>query len=393
MADECGRFDPNQVNSFILEKQYLTCDPRKENIPTITRDICGLHATSATTPYLCLLARMNTFAREDLEEELYRKKTLARIRYARNTFYILPKENLPVAFAAVRRRAHRAAERYLEHFLMRPAAYENLVRKILDLLQGEGLAIAEIKKELGPVSHLSSILNLMCFQGLLICGKPKGTWKSNLHTYHSLSEYYPDLDLGLYTEEEAQQRIILSYIETFGPVTEMDTAWWTGFSKGSIKKALEKHSAGLVQIQIAGSEKKYHLCSSQLDGLLSTEPQSGEPVNFLPFLDPYLMGYRERERFLGDGFFHNVYDRSGNATPTILCEGKIVGVWDVDRSRVKYFLFLCVGNDIRSQIRTQASKIGRFFFGVEPEIEECRKMLPLTERTAGGFMSPLRKPD
>ena len=102
------------------------------------------------------------------------------------------------------------------------------------------------------------------------------------------------------------------------------------------------------------------------------------------------MAYRDRDRYLDGEFFNFVYDRSGNATTTILCDGKIAGVWDIDESRLKYHLFSKVTDDVRNQIHVHAEKLGRFIIGKKPAISECKKMLPLTERTAGGFMSPLK---
>jgi len=59
----------DQVNHFLLGKQYLL-DKFDESLIQIVRDICGLHATSATIPYLSLFSRMSNFKKEALDEEL-----------------------------------------------------------------------------------------------------------------------------------------------------------------------------------------------------------------------------------------------------------------------------------------------------------------------------------
>ena len=178
--------------------------------------------------------------------------------------------------------------------------------------------------------------------------------------------------------------------DNFGPVTESDIVWWTGFTKGQVKKTLIKRDIELTKIEVTGLSSQYYLFTSQLERLKSGGPSPQKTVNLLPYLDPYLMGYRERKRYLDPEKFSFIYDRSGNATATILCDGKIFGVWDIDVSRLKYFLFSNVTDNVRNQIHVQAEKLGRFIIGKKPAISECKKMLPLTERTAGGFMSPLR---
>ena len=74
MAEKKDAFKLQAVNRFILTKQHLSEDSKIDDIVRITRDIGGLHATSATTPYLSLLARTNKFAKETLQEALYQKK-------------------------------------------------------------------------------------------------------------------------------------------------------------------------------------------------------------------------------------------------------------------------------------------------------------------------------
>ena len=68
----------------------------------------------------------------------------------------------------------------------------------------ENMTVKEIKSEIGTKSKISQVLNLMCDDGQLIRGKPKGGWKSNLHTYHRMDEYFPDMDLLDIKENEAK---------------------------------------------------------------------------------------------------------------------------------------------------------------------------------------------
>jgi hypothetical protein len=50
-------------------------------------------------------------------------------------------------------------------------------------------------------------------------------------------------------------------------------------------------------------------------------------VFFLPGLDPYIMGYRDRRRFLVPEHRTKVFDRAGNAMPTVGANGRVVGAW------------------------------------------------------------------
>ena len=92
----------SQVNHFVLHKQHLTDDSRIDDIVQITGDISGLHATGTREPYLALFARTRNFTREQLDNELYVKRSLGKIRCMRGTLYILTTEMLPVAYAATK---------------------------------------------------------------------------------------------------------------------------------------------------------------------------------------------------------------------------------------------------------------------------------------------------
>ena len=56
------------VNRYLAHKQHLLPGSRLADVLQATRDVVGLHATSATGPYLSLWARMSHFRREMLEE-------------------------------------------------------------------------------------------------------------------------------------------------------------------------------------------------------------------------------------------------------------------------------------------------------------------------------------
>jgi hypothetical protein len=105
------------------------------------------------------------------------------------------------------------------------------------------------------------------------------------------------------------------------------------------------------------------------------------------------MGYKDRERYLSKEHRDRVFDRGGNATSTILLNGRVVGVWDFSEEKkplLKMFLFERFEEDILKQIHLEAKRIGRFMANEEVQLTECDSMIPLTRKTAGGFMFPLK---
>lgn len=386
-------YDLERVNRFVLTKHHLTAGSRIDDILKVTEDIGGLHATHPMSPYLSLFARTQNFKRESLDAILYEQKMLGKVRYARKTVYVIPWEWIPAVFSATRQMLEQRLGPYLEHLGLSRKDFAEIAGSVMKTVAGRRMTTQEIKKELHTGQNISAVVNLMCDQGLLIRGSPAKGWKSNLHTYHLFQEYFPGLDLNEEGEADAKKTLIRIYLASFGPVTVKDASWWTGFTRTEVKQVLKELQTEIMSIEISGLKEKYILLASDREWLESVKSPAKPQVNFLPLLDPYLMGYKERERYITQELYSKVFDRSGNATSSILCDGRIIGVWDFEEGKepkVKIRLFEKKDSAVMKDITSGAENVGKFICGKEVRVQECRSMTPLTERPMGGFMSPLK---
>ncbi len=381
----------DKINHFVLSKQHLAANTKSDDVVQIVRDVAGLHATISTTPYLSLYARSPRFEKTDLDKELYEKHSLGKIRCVRKTIYVHAADVLPVAFSATVNKVARASGRFTESRGVSPQAYEEISKAILALLESKEMTAPAIKAALGTKLDVSSILYFMCDQGLLSRGRPKSGWKDNRHHYALFGRHFPGVDLKKMSEEKAITALVKRYLAAFGPVKENDVVWWMGLGKTKARAALKNLQDRVRQVAISGIEGDFFVLCSDEALIKDVEPPDEPTVNLLPALDPYLMGYKERERYLGDHV--QVFDRSGNVTSTILVCGKIVGVWDFqddDEPLVKLFFLEKISQHALDKVYTSAQRLGRFIADHKVGIKECDAMLPLTERPAGSFMSPLK---
>ena len=143
-------------------------------------------------------------------------------------------------------------------------------------------------------------------------------------------------------------------------------------------------------VDVSGTDKTFLVLSSDKALLMSTRNEGMHVVNILPSLDPYMMGFKDRERCLDSERYKYVFDRSGNATSTILLDGRVIGVWNFEDPFAKVFLFDDNETDVLKEIHFKARSVGTFITDKEVRIKECDSMIPLTQRTAGGVMSPLK---
>ncbi|NIM96473.1 MAG: hypothetical protein GTO18_22460 [Anaerolineales bacterium] len=388
-----NNIDLDGMNLFLLRKQHLTPDSQTSDLLQIVNDLCGLHATNPTTPFLSLRARSPGFESHMLEKELYEKVTLAKIRCVRKTIFIHGRSLLSTMFAATNKAVEGASRKFMESRGVAQKDYDALSNEIIQLLQVDEMTTTDLRKTLGSSLDLSSVLYYMCDQGLLLRWRQVGGWKSKSHQYALFRKYFPDIDLHQTDEQESIINIVRNYLASFGPASFDDIVWWTGFGKRVVQSALDDLE-GIIQITTAsGVNNDVFMLRSESESLQKTVVPSEPIINLLPSLDPYVMGYKDRDRTLNPADTNKVFDRSGNATSTIVVNGIITGVWDYDYSdgsTLKFHLFRSVPTEIRDGIQSQAVRLGEWIARGGVRLMECESMTPLTERTAGAMMSPLK---
>ena len=385
--------DLEALNHWVLTKQHLTPDSRCDDVLRTVSDVGGLHATNPTTPYLSLAARSLGFARDRLDDELYVRRSLAKLRCVRTTIYVLTREMIPAAYAATSSLARRASAAYMQFRGVLPETYAQLSRRILDLLKGEEMTAAGLRSRLNAQADVSAVINLMCDEGLLIRGRPARSWRDRSQFYAPFAGYFPDVRLDRMCEAEATTHLVRQYLGSFGPATMSDVVWWTGFTTARVRAALNALAGQLDQVRVAGLAGDLLLLRSEASLAAEGAPPGPPAVNLLPTLDPYLMGYRERARWLDERHREWIFDRGGNATSTILIDGRAVGVWDSAQDGeacVKLYLFEEPEKAARERLETEARRMGEFMLDQAVRVRRCERMVPLSQRTAGGVMAPLK---
>ncbi|MFX1600315.1 MAG: DNA glycosylase AlkZ-like family protein, partial [Promethearchaeota archaeon] len=172
-----------------------------------------------------------------------------------------------------------------------------------------------------------------------------------------------------------------------------DISWWTGFTKTIIRDALQNIKSQFAHVKITSIKGNFLISKLDIDQLKNITNDNDPAIKLLPELDPYPMGYKDRDRYIDINNYNKIFDRSGNITSTIFLDGVVIGVWDTEETpkpMIKFHLFHPIGNELLNAIYFKAKKIGRFFFEENIDIKECESMIPLTERSAGGFMTPLK---
>jgi hypothetical protein len=261
------------------------------------------------------------------------------------------------------------------------ATLQRLHRRVLDVLAGQepstvqelSQAVPELqarvhysvgKSYAGEFSLGSRLVPGMCTLGLLIRARPQGTWRSNLYKYATLSDWLPEIDLESTTPQEAQAWLVRRYLAAFGPATFDDVQWWTGLSRREVQASLEALKPAVREVTVEGWGDGYLMLDDDVQQLRDFAPPDAPYASILPGLDPYIMGYHDRRRFLAPEHCTKVFDRAGNAMPTVWANGRVVGAWGQRQDgSVIYGLFEPVGEEERALLEARCRQLEGFLGG------------------------------
>lgn len=351
-------------------RQHLAVSTNR--VEVVAADLIGLHSSDPTTVYLSSWARVAGFAAADLEEALYERRSLVRMLGMRRTMFVVPRGVAATMGAACARALAPAERRRLIRMLEEQGItpdgsvwLEGVEAAVLDALDVRGEATAaelttdvpELGRRLrfgegkswgGTVGVSTRVLFLLATEGRVIRGRPKGTWVSSQYRWAPTTQW---LDGGIDEIDAAEARVELArrWLATFGPGTEADLAWWTGWGVRQTRSTLDQ--VGVVEVRI-GPEIGY-LLEDDVDSPAEPAPW----VALLPSLDPTVMGWKQREWYLGD---HQalLFDRNGNAGPTVWSNGRVVGGWGQGPDGEVVFLLLeDVGSEAFAAIAAKADEL------------------------------------
>ena len=354
-------------------RHHLAPRAQAPDVVTATRGMLALHGTDPATVYLSAWARVTGHLVPELEKALYDDRVLIRMLGMRRTIFVLPVELAPVVQAGCTRAIAARERRKTEQFLVEggvtddPAPWLARVEAAtLAALRQRGTALStDLSAEVPELSErivlargkayeatqsvASRVLPLLAADGVLVRGRPRGSWLSGGQYWWSvLAEWLPG-GLPELQPADAQAELARAWLWTFGPAPVADLKWWSGWTLGQTRAALA--AIGAVEVDLAGTPGV--ALPDDLAPVRAPEPYAA----LLPVLDPTTMGWQDRGWYLGP---HGkaLFDTNGNAGPTVWWDGRIVGGWAQRKSGEVVLRFLeDAGTDAVAAAEEQAARL------------------------------------
>jgi hypothetical protein len=316
----------------------------------------------------------------DLEASLYEDRSLVRVLGMRRTLWVAPTEvisqihnssTVKIAAPELKRLAQmvEAAEVSKDGVKW----YHIVSEKALTAIRAhrEGIAAVDLTKEvpelreqfifyksdgsiMGRAGASTRVLFALAMEGRVIRARPRGSWVSGQYRWATI-ENWLGAPIPYLPREVAQAELLRRWLYGFGPATETDIVWWTGWTKTDVRAALERIGA----VQVSTESGPGYLLADDLELVEAPAPWAA----FLPSLDPTTMGWKERDWYLG-GHGPQLFDRNGNAGATIWWEGRIVGGWSQrPGGEVVHRLLEDIGSDATAAVEREAETLETWLGG------------------------------
>jgi hypothetical protein len=377
MAPATTRIEVGERRARLAVRHHLAPAVRARKASSVARAMVALHATDPASVFLAAWARMRDPSVAEIETALYDERALVRTLGMRRTMFVVPIELMPVVQAACTRAIAAKERRLLVELLTRAGIAgdaEGWLREVEDSataalaarkeafaneLSGDEPRLREQVTMAPGTSYetrqsiSSRVLYLLAADGRIVRGRPRGSWTSSQWRWAPAEAWLPAAPE--WSIEEAQRELVRRWLGAFGPGTAEDLKWWTGWTARATRSALE--GVGAVEVDLGDATGL--VLADDVAPVSAPEPWAA----LLPALDPTVMGWSGRAWYLGD---HGsaLFDRSGNAGPTVWWDGRIVGGWAQRQDGdVVFRLLEDVGTDAVAQVEAVAQRL-RAWLGV-----------------------------
>jgi Winged helix DNA-binding domain len=376
-------------------RHHLSGAARAAGVADVGRSLIGLHATDPASVYLGAWARLFEPDAAAMGREMYDERRVVRMLGMRRTMFVVPVELVSMVQRAAteallpgeRKRLAQMLEqcgitrdgvgwlREVEDATMRAleARGEALGSELAEdvpALRAQ-LVYAEGKNYGGPQNATTRVLFLLSAEGRIVRGRPRGTWTSSQHRWAPMASWLPGGPAEL-PIDAARAELVRCWLRAFGPGTETDIRWWTGWTLGEVRWALA--ALDTVGVELDGGPGV--VLADDVDPVPEPEPW----VALLPALDTTAMAWSQRDWYVGE-HRERLFDRSGNIGPTIWSDGRIVGGWAQRRDGEIVHRFLeDTGAEVTRAVEAEAQRLAAW---IGPVRVTPRFRTPLERELAG----------
>lgn len=316
---------------------------------------------------MAIWARGHHLKQADMHSALWKKRTLVKTSCMRQTLHLLKTSDFSLYINALKRSRLAALHQIMSRFGITPKEANAMTAAIVAGLdegpQTQPELIQQIMPNVGKKlnAYIKAAWSIQIFraalvEGLICYGPPRGS-KS---TFIRVDQWLP-LQKEI-PEAEAKRTLLRRYLGAYGPATARDFSRWSGITMAEVKPVWESLREQMREVQC---EKQTSFILRDDYEALAQSNLNDHILRLLPGFDPFLLGHAEKNHLLDMRHYKRVYRAAGWITPTVLLNGKIIGVWSHARNTghtvLRLELFEKITKKHRVQIEAEAASLADFW--------------------------------
>jgi len=380
---------PEQVSAFRLSRHHLIDRAPASALVEVTGDMGGAQAQLLSAAQISLWARTRGLRVADVEDALWRDRTLVKSWCIRGTLHVIPSRDFAVFLRGSSRRDARWTS-WMVRAKIPTDAVDRLVgamRKSLDRPRTRSEIAERISSSLGvkiveksgrgwgnpanakgfrvgrSVISLDAVIFLACGRGLACFGPVREGDATFVRPEKWLAQWH---DLPA---DKAELELLRRYLRAHGPATFHDFLIWIGLAAADARDVWARLEPEMAAVNVDGQAG--WVLREDLPAL--TRATLGAPViRLLPSFDSFLLGQKDHGHLVDRAHHKRVYRPQGWLSPVVLVDGRVAGVWSHERMarrlRVRVKPFAPPSPTFRTAVRDEAEDLRRFLNSPEVTI-------------------------
>jgi hypothetical protein len=334
-----------ELTAALAVRQRLVARERMTAADAV-RMLTPLQGQHAPAPFIALAARLDDFARADLETALT-ARTVVKTTILRNTLHLVAADDYP-AYQQLSRQARLRTWR-------KTYAHLDEERVLADLRAwfAQPRTNAEIRERVSaydgvednpwaPVFFARTMVPLVQLP-------PAGHWADRGRGAAFVADPRPEPSL-----EEAAELVLRRYLAAFGPASRRDVAAWAGVAQRDFAAAFERVET-VSYLDEDGTELL------DLPGAPLPPASTPLPPRFLSHWDQVLLAYADRDRIIPPDLLPLKLTISGD--PTVTVDGRVAASWayavEGDTIAIEVTPHTDIPRGARREIREEAERVAR----------------------------------
>jgi len=378
-----------QVSAFRLSRHHLIDQAPASGLVQVAGDMGGAQAQLLSAAQISLWARTRGLRVADVEEALWRDRTLVKSWCIRGTLHLIPSRDFAVFLRGSSRRDARwiawmarakiptdavdrlvgAMRKALDRPRTRPEIAERISASLgIKIVQKSGRGWGNPSTAAGfrigrAVFSLDGVIFLACTRSQACFGPVR----DGEATFVRPEKWLPNWDD--LPPEKAELELLRRYLRAHGPATLQDFNIWIGLRAADARDVWTRLEPELAAVDVDGQtgwvlrEDLPALREAKLDVSV---------IRLLPSFDSFLLGQKDHRHLVERAHHARVYRPQGWLSPVVLVDGRVAAVWSYERTsrrlqvRVKPFGPLPAA--VRTAVRDEAEDLRRFLDAPEMAI-------------------------